>query len=65
MANPAHRWRAFALLGVAYFVTIADLAIENVALPTIGIKLHVSESNLQRSVPLQEAVEAVTAPASA
>src|SRR5271163_4870726 len=43
----AHRWRAFALLAVAYFVTIADLAIVNVALPTIGRKLHFSESNLQ------------------
>jgi EmrB/QacA subfamily drug resistance transporter len=42
-----HRWRAFALLAVAYFVTIADLAIVNVALPTIGRKLHFSESNLQ------------------
>src|SRR3954454_20579836 len=42
-----HRWRAFALLAVAFFVTIADLAIVNVALPTIGEKLHFSESNLQ------------------
>jgi EmrB/QacA subfamily drug resistance transporter len=42
-----HRWRAFALLAVAYFVTIADLAIVNVALPTIGRKLHFTESNLQ------------------
>ena len=43
----AHRWRAFALLAVAFFVTIADLAIVNVALPTIGRELHFSESNLQ------------------
>ena len=42
-----HRWRAFALLAVAFFVTIADLAIVNVALPTIGRDLHFSESNLQ------------------
>src|SRR5437773_3272807 len=42
-----HRWRAFALLAVAFFMTIADLAIVNVALPTIGRKLHFSESNLQ------------------
>jgi EmrB/QacA subfamily drug resistance transporter len=41
------RWRAFSLLAVAFFVTIADLAIVNVALPTIGEKLHFSESNLQ------------------
>jgi EmrB/QacA subfamily drug resistance transporter len=42
-----HRWRAFALLAVAFFMTIADLAIVNVALPTIGRELHFSESNLQ------------------
>ncbi len=42
-----HRWRAFALLAVAFFVTIADLAIVNVALPTIGRELHFTESNLQ------------------
>src|SRR5213596_519876 len=42
-----HRWRAFAVLGVSYFMTIVDLTIVNVALPTIGRKLHFSESNLQ------------------
>jgi EmrB/QacA subfamily drug resistance transporter len=41
------RWRAFALLVVAYFMTIVDLTIVNVALPTIGLKLRFSESNLQ------------------
>jgi EmrB/QacA subfamily drug resistance transporter len=41
------RWRAFALLVVAYFMTIVDLTIVNVALPTIGVKLHFAESNLQ------------------
>jgi EmrB/QacA subfamily drug resistance transporter len=43
----ARRWRAFALLVVAYFMTIVDLTIVNVALPTIGRKLHFHESNLQ------------------
>jgi EmrB/QacA subfamily drug resistance transporter len=47
MTANAHRWRAFALLAVAFFVTVADIAIVNVALPTIGRKLHFSESNLQ------------------
>jgi EmrB/QacA subfamily drug resistance transporter len=47
MPATIHRWRAFALLAVAFFVTIADLAIVNVALPTIGRDLHFSESNLQ------------------
>src|SRR3984885_8379144 len=42
-----HRWRAFAVLAVLFFMTIVDLTIVNVALPTIGRKLHFSESNLQ------------------
>src|SRR5438876_1508137 len=46
--NPIqHRWRAFALLAVAFFMTIVDLTIVNVALPTIGRELNFSESNLQ------------------
>jgi EmrB/QacA subfamily drug resistance transporter len=47
MSPIIHRWRAFALLAVAFFMTVADLAIVNVALPTIGRELHFSESNLQ------------------
>src|SRR5205809_6827552 len=47
---PVHRWRAFAVLAVAYFMTIVDLTIVNVALPTIGRKLHFSEANLQWAV---------------
>ena len=47
-ASPTiHRWRAFAVLAVAYFMTIVDLTIVNVALPTIGRKLQFSETNLQ------------------
>jgi MFS family permease len=42
-----HRWRAFTVLAVSYFMTIVDLTIVNVALPTIGRKLHFTESNLQ------------------
>src|SRR6266702_1659907 len=41
------RWRAFSLLAVAYFMTIVDLTITNVALPTIGRKLHFPETDLQ------------------
>src|SRR4051794_30794329 len=41
------RWRAFALLAVSYFMTIIDLTIVNVSLPTIGRDLHVSETSLQ------------------
>src|SRR5215207_7089913 len=42
-----NRWRAFALLAVAFFMTIIDLTIVNVSLPTIGRDLHFSESSLQ------------------
>src|SRR5262252_4509234 len=41
------RWRAFWLLAVSYFMTVVDLTIVNVALPTIGRKLHFAESDLQ------------------
>jgi EmrB/QacA subfamily drug resistance transporter len=43
----AHRWLAFALLGVTYFITTIDLTIVNVSLPTIGRELHFSDTNLQ------------------
>src|SRR5215475_5476195 len=42
-----HRWRAFVVLAVSFFMTIVDLTIVNVALPTIGRDLHFSESGLQ------------------
>src|SRR5258708_16284238 len=45
--NQVRRWRAFAVLAVSFFMTIADLAIVNVALPTIGRNLHMAESSLQ------------------
>jgi EmrB/QacA subfamily drug resistance transporter len=45
--TPIHRWRAFSVLAVAYFMTVVDLTIVNVALPTIGRDLHFSESSLQ------------------
>ena len=46
-AAPHGRWRAFALLAVAYFMTIVDLTIVNVSLPTIGRDLHFSPTSLQ------------------
>ena len=42
-----NRWRAFALLAVSFFMTIIDLTIVNVSLPTIGRDLHFSETSLQ------------------
>src|SRR5215472_3728951 len=41
------RWRALSLLAVAFLMTVIDLTITNVALPTIGRKLHFPESDLQ------------------
>jgi EmrB/QacA subfamily drug resistance transporter len=41
------RWRAFSLLAVAYFMTAVDMLVVNVALPTIGVRLHMAESDLQ------------------
>ena len=42
-----NRWRAFALLAVSYFMTIIDLTIVNVSLPTIGRDLNFSATSLQ------------------
>jgi EmrB/QacA subfamily drug resistance transporter len=41
------RWRAFALLAVAFFMVVIDLTIVNVSLPTIGRDLHFSQTSLQ------------------
>ena len=41
------RWKAFALLVVAYFITIVDFTIVNVALPAIGRELRFPESDMQ------------------
>jgi cyanate permease len=46
-AGEVRRWRAFSLLAVSYFMTVVDLTIVNVALPTLGRKLHFPESDLQ------------------
>ena len=41
------RWMALALVGAAFFMTVLDVSIVNVALPTIQTKLHFSDTNLQ------------------
>jgi len=41
------RWRALALVCVAFFMTILDVSIVNVALPSIGRSLHASNESLQ------------------
>src|SRR5438270_2993542 len=42
-----NRWRAFALLAVAFFMVVIDLTIVNTSLPTIGRDLHFSQTSLQ------------------
>ena len=46
-SSDINRWRAFALLAVSFFMTIIDLTIVNVSLPTIGRDLHFSATSLQ------------------
>jgi EmrB/QacA subfamily drug resistance transporter len=41
------RWRALALVCVAFFMVVLDVSIVNVALPTIAIDLELSQSTLQ------------------
>src|ERR671936_2183021 len=41
------RWRALALVCAAFFMTILDVSIVNVALPSIARDLHFSRENLQ------------------
>ncbi len=41
------RWKALAVVCAAFFMTVLDVSIVNVALPTIGTKLHFSEDSLQ------------------
>ena len=41
------RWKALAVLGVAYLMVVLDVAIVNVALPSIQSDLGFSPENLQ------------------
>jgi EmrB/QacA subfamily drug resistance transporter len=47
MASDPHRWRILAIVATAFFMTILDVSIVNVALPSIGKDLHFSQANLQ------------------
>jgi|SRR6266508_2694131 EmrB/QacA subfamily drug resistance transporter len=47
MAPDPHRWQALAVVGTAFFMTILDVSIVNVALPSIGKDLDFSRENLQ------------------
>src|SRR5262252_8618203 len=41
------RWKALTVVCAAFFMTILDVSIVNVALPSIGKALHFSQDNLQ------------------
>ncbi len=47
MAADPKRWQALTLVCVAYFTTVLDVSIVNVALPSIGRDLEFSETGLQ------------------
>src|SRR5437764_14989840 len=47
MEPDPRRWKALALVCVAIFMTVVDVSIVNVAIPTIGAKLHFSRDALQ------------------
>ena len=46
-APDPHRWQALALVCVAMFMTVLDVSIVNVALPSIKTALNVAEKDLQ------------------
>ncbi len=47
MTSNPHRWRILAVVATAFFMTILDVSIVNVALPSISRALHFSRDNLQ------------------
>src|SRR3989441_4740387 len=49
-SNP-HRWRILAVVATAFFMTILDVSIVNVALPSISRALHFSREHLQWVIP--------------
>ncbi len=42
-----NRWKALAVVCAAFFMTVLDVSIVNVALPSIGKSLHFSRDDLQ------------------
>jgi EmrB/QacA subfamily drug resistance transporter len=47
MRDSVRKWETLAVVGAAFFMTILDVAIVNVALPSIQKDLHIQESTLQ------------------
>ena len=46
-AESSHRWFVLAVVGAAFFMTILDVAIVTVAIPSIQIDLGIDESTVQ------------------
>ena len=46
-ADGRRRWGTLAIVGAAFFMTILDVAIVNVALPSIETDLNVTETTVQ------------------
>jgi EmrB/QacA subfamily drug resistance transporter len=46
-ADARHRWLVLAVVGAAFFMTILDVAIVTVAIPSIQMELHIAESTVQ------------------
>src|SRR4026207_1619260 len=46
-ASPRHKWYALALLCTVQFMVVLDIAVVNVALPSIQTDLGFSQENLQ------------------
>ena len=46
-ASPDRRWLALALISAVQFMVVLDIAIVNVALPSIKVDLGFSQENLQ------------------
>ena len=47
MADLIRRWKALAVVCAAFFMTVLDVSIVNVALPSIGKGLHFAQDDLQ------------------
>jgi EmrB/QacA subfamily drug resistance transporter len=47
MSADPNRWKALAIVCAAFFMTVLDVSIVNVALPSIGRSLHFSSDDLQ------------------
>ena len=47
MSAPINRWFILVIVCVAQFMVVLDATIVNVALPTIQVDLHMTDTNLQ------------------